>query len=184
MTSTAGTPSFTTVSVRIPESAFRLIVPEIIEIVPGRVVGKVKCKPDGLALIQNILDVGYGRSLLNARSSDCFRSHGCDGIVGGSGNAAAGHAGYCACTARKPAVLKGSIGIGRGNGHQFAVIEIHNVGKPAAATGIFSITGIGKLNGEVDGFCLLGIQIDSHDTRSGPRPTVAAGSLRLIRRVC
>ncbi|KFO67438.1 hypothetical protein ER57_10620 [Smithella sp. SCADC] len=51
VTSIAGIPDFTTVSVRIPESVFRLIVPEVIEIVPSRVVGKVKSKPDGLTLI-------------------------------------------------------------------------------------------------------------------------------------
>jgi hypothetical protein len=87
-------PCLITVCIRIPECAFRLIVPEVIEIVPGRIIGKIESKIDGFALIQNILDVGYGRLLRNVRSGNCGLLYGCDGIVEGSGNIAARHIGY------------------------------------------------------------------------------------------
>jgi len=75
-----------------------------------------------------------------------------DGVVGRCRNIFAGYLGESAeVTAPKSAVLKERIRIGCGNGHQFPVVEIHNVGKPAATAGVFSVTGIDKLNRKIVG---------------------------------
>jgi len=88
-----GIPAFAAVNIRIPEGAFRLIVPEIIEIIPSRFVGKEKSEPDGFPLIQNVLHVGDSLGLRNAcRVYRGFR-YGFNGIAGGCRNIFAGHFG-------------------------------------------------------------------------------------------